>query len=147
MFTTLLVALDGGPQHDALLDLVTHVAGPRSRVHLLCVIDPGFALPPDASAADRREYPAAVGQRSQAEAALAEAMADLRERGVDAVTLLPAGDPGEVISAQARELGADLIVIGHRHLSRLQRLLDSSVAQWTLDHAPCPVLVETRGER
>lgn len=147
MFTTLLVALDGGPQHDALLDLVTRVAGPRSRVHLLCVIDPGFALPPDASAADRREYPAAAGQRSRAEAALAEAMADLRERGVDAVTLLPAGDPGEVISAQARELGADLIVIGHRHLSRLQRLLDSSVAQWTLDHAPCPVLVETRGER
>ncbi|WP_406234709.1 universal stress protein [Isoptericola jiangsuensis] len=145
MFTTLLVALDGGPQHDTLLDLVTHVAGPRSRIHLLCVLDPEFALPVDASDADRREYPAAERQRAKAEGLLQDAIAQLRERGVDARPLLPAGDPAEVISTQARELGADLIVIGHRHLSRLQRLLDSSVAQWTLDHAPCPVLVETRG--
>ncbi|HYQ24943.1 universal stress protein [Stenotrophomonas sp.] len=145
MFTTLLVALDGGPQHDAVLDLVAQVAGPRSRVHLLCVIDPGFALSADAGDDDRREYPAAARQRSRAEGLLQDAAAQLRERGVDACSLLPAGDPAEVISAQARELDADLLVIGHRHLSRLQRLLDSSVAQWTLDHAPCPVLVETRG--
>ncbi len=147
MFTTLLVALDGGPQHDILLDLVTRVAGPRSRLHLLCVIDPEFALSADASDADRREYPAAERQRAKAEGLLQDAIAQLRQRGVDARPLLPAGDPAKVISTQARELGADLIVIGHRQLSRLQRLLDSSVAQWTLDHAPCPVLVETRGER
>jgi nucleotide-binding universal stress UspA family protein len=49
-----------------------------------------------------------------------------------------------VISAQARRLQCDLIVIGHRHLSRLQRLFEPSVGQWTIDHAPCPVLVETR---
>lgn len=145
MFTTLLVALDGGPQHDALLDLVGHLAGPRSRVHLLCVLDPEFTLPTDASEADRREYAEAARQRAHAEAVLADALADLRERGVDAIAQLPSGDPGEVISAHARHLHADLIVIGHRHLSRLQRLLDSSVAHWTLDHAPCPVLVETRG--
>ena len=66
MFTTLLVALDGGPQHDTLLDLVTHVTGPRSRIHLLCVLDPEFALPVDASDADRREYPAAARQRASA---------------------------------------------------------------------------------
>lgn len=145
MFTTLLVALDGGHQHDPLLDLVSRVAGPRSRVHLLCVIDPEFALPDDASEADRREYPEATRQRARAEGLLQDAVAQLRERGVDARPAMPVGDPGEVISTQARELDADLIVIGHRHLSRLQRLLDSSVAQWTLDHAPCPVLVETRG--
>ena len=35
-------------------------------------------------------------------------------------------------------------VIGHRHLSRLERLFEPSIGQWTIDHAPCPVLVETR---
>jgi nucleotide-binding universal stress UspA family protein len=49
-----------------------------------------------------------------------------------------------VISEQARRLKCDLIVIGHRHLSRLERLFEPSIGQWTIDHAPCPVLVETR---
>ncbi|MNT30441.1 Stress response protein NhaX [compost metagenome] len=108
------------------------------------MLDPEFALAADASDADRREYPAAARQQAHAEAVLADALAELRERGVDAIAQLPSGDPGEVISAQARRLQCDLIVIGHRHLSRLQRLFEPSVGQWTIDHAPCPVLVETR---
>jgi len=38
---------------------------------------------------------------------------------------------------------ADLIVMGHRNLSRLQRSLDSSTASRVLEDAPCPVLIET----
>ncbi|MBN5031738.1 universal stress protein [Stenotrophomonas maltophilia] len=144
MFNTLLVALDGGPQHARVLDLAAAIAGPRSRLHLLCVLDPEFALAADASDADRREYPEAARQRSQAEAVLAQALAELRERGFDAIAQIPTGDPGEVISEQARRLKCDLIVIGHRHLSRLERLFEPSIGQWTIDHAPCPVLVETR---
>ncbi len=49
MFTTLLVALDGGPQHARVLDLAAAIAGPHSRLHLLCVLDPEFALAADAS--------------------------------------------------------------------------------------------------
>lgn len=144
MFDTLLVALDGGPQHDRVLDLAATVAGPRTRLHLLCVLDPEYALDADSSTADRIEYPEAARQRSRAEAVLADALAELRERGVDAIAHLPSGDPGDVISDQARQLRCDLIVIGHRHLSRLQRLFEPSIGQWTIDHAPCPVLVETR---
>ena len=103
-----------------------------------------FTLAADASEAERIEYPEAARQRSRAEAVLAEALAELRERGVDAIAQIPSGDPGEVISEQARRLKCDLIVIGHRHLSRLERLFEPSIGQWTIDHAPCPVLVETR---
>ncbi|KAG1257139.1 hypothetical protein G6F65_016028 [Rhizopus arrhizus] len=81
MFNTLLVALAGGPQHARVLDLAAAIAGPRSRLHLLCVLDPEFALAADASEADRIEYPEAARQRSRAEAVLAEALAELRERG------------------------------------------------------------------
>ena len=71
--------------------------------------------------------------------------AALRERGIDGLGHHPAGEPAEVICDYARQHGCDLIVIGHRHLSRMERLLDRSVGQWTVDHAPCPVLVEVRG--
>ncbi|KAF1014774.1 MAG: hypothetical protein GAK31_02261 [Stenotrophomonas maltophilia] len=144
MFQTILVAVDGDPQHDAVLALAAHVAGPCSRLHLLCVIDAEFALPADASPADRREYPAAARERRKADAVLDDALGELRERDVDAVAQVLGGEPADTISAQAGRLGADLIIIGHRHLGGLRRVFDSSVGQWTLDHASCPVLVETR---
>jgi len=144
MFTKILVALDGGPQHAQVLALAGSLAGPASRLHLLCVLDPAFALADDAPRADHAEYPAADDQVHQAERLLATALGSLRERGIDGLGHHPAGEPAEVICDYARQHGCDLIVIGHRHLSRMERLLDRSVGQWTVDHAPCPVLVEVR---
>ncbi len=57
---------------------------------------------------------------------------------------LRAGDPVQVILGEARRLGCELIVIGHRHLGRLERLLDPSVGDRVIREAPCPVLVEVR---
>ena len=61
MFTKILVALDGGPQHAQVLDLAGSLAGPSTRLHLLCVLDPAFALaddaPPVSVKADRLEFP------------------------------------------------------------------------------------------
>lgn len=48
--------------------------------------------------------------------------------------------PSEAISAQAREIGADLIVMGTRGLTGLRHVLLGSVAERTLRLAPCPVL-------
>ena len=50
----------------------------------------------------------------------------------------------QVILGDARRLGCELIVIGHRHLGRLERLLDPSVGDRVIREAPCPVLVEVR---
>ena len=66
------------------------------------------------------------------------------ERGIDGVASHPAGEPAQVLCDYARQHDCDLIVIGHRHLSRMERLFERSVGQWTIDHAPCPVLVEVR---
>jgi nucleotide-binding universal stress UspA family protein len=51
------------------------------------------------------------------------------------------GDPAEEIVALAKELEADLIVIGSRGHGRVAGLLLGSVAQKVLAHAACPVLV------
>ncbi|MCF7750298.1 universal stress protein [Bacillus subtilis subsp. subtilis] len=144
MFTTILVAIDGGPQHASVLALAASLATPRTRLHLVCVLDPSYALDDDAPRSDRTEYRAADAQRHQAAQLLGEALDALRERGVDGVASHPAGEPAQVLCDYARQHGCDLIVIGHRHLSRMERLFERSVGQWTIDHAPCPVLVEVR---
>jgi nucleotide-binding universal stress UspA family protein len=50
------------------------------------------------------------------------------------------GDPANVLLARARELGADLIVVGNVRVQGAGRLL-GSVAEKVLHHAPCDVLV------
>lgn len=144
MFTTLLVALDGSPQHAQVLALASALVTPGARLHLLCVLDPAYALDDAAPRDDQREYPAAEAQRRRASDLLGSALDTLRARGVDALASHPAGEPAQVVCDYARQHGCDLIVIGHRHLSRLERLFEPSVGRWTIDHAPCPVLVEVR---
>jgi nucleotide-binding universal stress UspA family protein len=52
-----------------------------------------------------------------------------------------AGVPAEEIVAEARDSGADLIVVGHRGLNPLQHLLLGSVSERVLRLARCPVVV------
>ncbi|MCP4344756.1 MAG: universal stress protein [Desulfobacterales bacterium] len=56
-------------------------------------------------------------------------------------TVLIKGVPGEGLSSYAAENGADLIVIGVRHRSAIEKLLVGSTTEAVLRHAPCPVLV------
>ncbi len=51
------------------------------------------------------------------------------------------GSAGAAIVTEAEALGADLIVVGSRGLSTLDRLLLGSVAERVVRHAHCPVLV------
>jgi len=76
---------------------------------------------------------------------LAEARALLAERGIQAKAIEGHGDPGDVIVQQARELGADLIVLGTRGLNLAERAVLGSVSTRVLHHAPCDVLVVRAG--
>ncbi|MNH29715.1 Universal stress protein family protein [compost metagenome] len=52
-----------------------------------------------------------------------------------------AGLPVEAIVAKAQELRCELIIMGHRHLTRLGRLLDPSISAKVIDQVEVPVLV------
>jgi nucleotide-binding universal stress UspA family protein len=54
--------------------------------------------------------------------------------------------PSEGISSAARELDADLIVMGTRGLTGLKHVMLGSVAERTIRSAPCPVLTVNRGD-
>ncbi len=56
-------------------------------------------------------------------------------------------EPAEEIVALTEELGADLIVVGSRQRGRIRRALASSVSDWVVRHARCPVLKIGAGAR
>jgi nucleotide-binding universal stress UspA family protein len=55
-------------------------------------------------------------------------------------TLLCTGSPSEAIVSTAREIGADLVIIGTHGRRGVRRMLLGSVAESVLRTAPCPVL-------
>ncbi len=70
----------------------------------------------------------------------AEAAARLAARGIT-TTEAPQGDAAYGIIEAARVAGADLVVVGSRGNTGLERLLLGRVARGILYHAPCSVLI------
>ena len=70
---------------------------------------------------------------------LARALTGLGD-GFKTTTITLSGIPARQISAYARRVGADLIVIGTHGRTGVSRALLGSVAEAVVRHAPCPVL-------
>jgi len=148
MFNILLVPLDGTPQSVQVVELASRVAAPgTATVHLLCVVDPSYALPPGCEsgvAPDGLSYPPAHAQTSFAQSALAAAAVQLADRNLTVEQHFCAGDPAGVVIEQARLLSAEVIVMGHHHLSRLRRWANPSTCGEVIERSRCAVLIETR---
>ena len=87
-------------------------------------------------------YPGGVViQREAFESVLAEGVQRLRAMGFSPKARLESGDPGEQIEAVVKEIGADLVVVGHRHYGALTRWWMGSVGKHLIDHVDCSVLV------
>ncbi|HAC62923.1 MAG TPA: universal stress protein [Cyanothece sp. UBA12306] len=66
---------------------------------------------------------------------------DLRHQGIETTALLIQGATVNTILEQTQKLAADLIIVGSHRRTGLSKILQGSVSQSILDHAPCPVLV------
>jgi nucleotide-binding universal stress UspA family protein len=87
-------------------------------------------------------YGEAIGATRREHEGWAQSMADrLRAHGVAASGIVREGDPAAQIIAAARSFDADLIVMGTRGRTGLQRLLLGSAARNVVLHAPSSVLV------
>ncbi|WP_246796986.1 universal stress protein [Burkholderia perseverans] len=145
MFTNVLIALDGSASGECVLRLAAAIATGETRLSVLCVVDAGYRqvdAAPDGREPDGLLYPRAVEQTAHGERVVAEAVAYLTSRGRQATGWLCDGPPADTVVAEARRIDADLVVMGHRHLSRLRRWADPSTADAVIDRAPCPVLVD-----
>lgn len=82
-----------------------------------------------------------------AESRMAGVLRRLRERGIHAKAKIVYGGPAEEILRRAEATNVDLVAVGTRGYSGLQRFLLGSVAQRVLSQAHCDVLVDAGSER
>jgi nucleotide-binding universal stress UspA family protein len=135
----IVIATDGSPTGRAALTAgVELAADERARVvvvHVVSILD--FAEH------DNGKTPAGPQRlpRAEEDGVLQDALATAAEHGVDATSELLVGYPPKQIVRLASELGADLIVVGSRGLSRLQGAVMASTSREVLRQAGCPVLV------
>lgn len=76
-----------------------------------------------------------------ADGVLARAAERAQEKGVKAETYASESDPAEAILEVANAQDADVIVVGSRGLSGIQRFLLGSVSGKVSEHATCSVLI------
>ncbi|MBN1272004.1 MAG: universal stress protein [Candidatus Aminicenantes bacterium] len=68
-----------------------------------------------------------------------------KTRNLSFKTLIKEGNSAKKIVETAEEEKADLIVIGKRGMSAIEKLFIGSVANQVLHHSPCPVLLTKKG--
>jgi nucleotide-binding universal stress UspA family protein len=140
MCQKILVAYDGSPDaREALAQARNLVSVSEATVHLLAVIDPsenmliveGMSFIPD-------------NQQFAAQSMLDAGVRRLQGIGCSATNDVRFGNPAEQIVLMAREMEADLIIVGHRDQGSLARWWNGSVGASMLHHPPCSVLVAVK---
>ncbi|MGQ9582832.1 MAG: universal stress protein [Thermoplasmatota archaeon] len=128
-----LVAYDGSETSRKAIQQARGLMGPGDKLVLVMVVPTAvikeFAdVPPDITLSRAR---------GMVEAALAE----LKKDGVSASGVVREGDIADEILKLGSELGADIIVLGHRGLSKIGRFAIGSVADRVVRYATRPVLI------
>jgi nucleotide-binding universal stress UspA family protein len=140
MYQNILLAYDGSPDgREALAQARSLASISDATVHLLAIIDPsenmliveGISFIPD-----NRQF--------AAQSMLDAGAKRLQRVGCSATNDVRYGNPAEQIVLKAREMKADLIVVGHRDQGSLARWFNGSVGASILQHPPCSVLVAVK---
>jgi nucleotide-binding universal stress UspA family protein len=133
----ILIAVDGSEPSTWALDVGGRLAVERdAAVTVLHVI-----APPTISASEIAPY---AGEAYEQIKAGGEETLDAAVRRLDPSIqvhpVLREGYPAREITAMARELGADFVVIGSRGRGRLSHFILGSIAEAVIREAPCPVV-------
>ncbi|TKT74400.1 universal stress protein [Aquamicrobium sp. LC103] len=108
-----------------------------AEVFLLAVVDISVGIMLAEGAA-----PGAVEQQKEVyQKVLAEGVERLEQHGFAPQARLEFGDPAHEIVAVANEIGADLVVVGHRHQSAFARWWNGSVGASVLEGLRCSLLI------
>ena len=141
MYKRILLAYDGSePGQKALLDCDEIAQWAKAQLYLVAVMPPPAALiGGEGFVYDTRGE---EDERKRYEQVLADGLRRLGESGHRAQGEVVMGDAVDEITRYAREVDADLIVVGHKHLdSWAARWWRGSVSKTLIEHAPCSVLV------
>lgn len=141
----ILLAIDESEfSQEAIREVEERFGTADTTVRVLHVV--GRFVPPAAALLDAGGSVEGVREEvaSRYQALVEETAERLKARGLTAEGVVKDGDPGKVIVNQAKEWGADVIVVGSHGHGGLERLLMGSVSQYVVDHALCSVEVAHR---
>jgi nucleotide-binding universal stress UspA family protein len=138
MYKRILLAYDGSLEGRTALRegaLLARQCG--AEVFLLSVlVDPGTLLLPEIALAG-----AAVRMEDDFMEILNEGVARLRKLGFDPTAKLVRGQPADEIGKFAKQIEADLIVVGHRRQSAFDRWWSGPTGAYLMDYTDCSLLV------
>ena len=136
---TILVPIDFSPHANRALKLAIGLAKTFSaKIHLLHA----YHLPVSITMPDAVVVPQSFWDsiRDASARKLEKSYQTVTGEGVECESHLMAQMPSAAIVETARQVGADLIVMGTRGLSGLKHVVLGSVAERTVRAAPCPVM-------
>jgi nucleotide-binding universal stress UspA family protein len=142
MYKTIVLAYNGSEAGQrALLDCQEIGQWSSSRLHLVAVMAPPIEMVAVDAWVMNPTIEDAEKQRFQA--VLDGGLQRLRDAGLQAEGHLVTGNAVDEIVRVAKAAGADLIVLGHRHLNSWTERWwrGSSVSQSLIEYAPCSVLI------
>jgi len=139
-YRRILAAYDGSENAKRALQKAVSLARAQSAA-LQIVVAVSLIMPVYGTAAPY--YPPGYSEEvmKQGKKILGEALDRAKEAVPGATGVLKDGYASEVILAMAESDGVDLIVVGRRGMSRVERLLVGSVSSSVLSHSKCDVLV------
>ena len=141
MYKRILLAYDGSaPGQQALLDCHEIAQWSQSELTLIAVMQP----PLSGIALEGGMYDETLQQseNTRYQNILDVGVRRLADAGLSAHGEVVMGDAVSEITHCARRIGADLIVVGHKHLDGwAARWWQGSVSKALIEHAPCSVLV------
>ena len=143
-----VVAYDGCPNAARAIDFLCSLEPTSARATLVNVVEPipmpaGTSLIPAGARAQIRRELTALNEKRTAEGrdALASAISRLKEAGWKAGAEQVTGAPLDQILKAADKTNADVLVLGARGVSGMERALLGSVANGALNRSRIPVLV------
>lgn len=141
MFKKILLAYDGSDAGQrALLDCKDLAQWGEAQLYLIAVMPSAMSF----VGLEGGVYDMELEEREKRkhQAVLDDGVRRLAEIGANARGEVVVGEAVEEITQYARKIGANLIVVGHKHLdSWAARWWRGSISGALIEHAPCSVLV------
>jgi nucleotide-binding universal stress UspA family protein len=136
LFQKILVGFDGSSQSEKAIEVALSLARSLdSRVLLFAVArpaEPATTVELDAMLDDAREH---------FEEKFKKIVERAKDLDVELKTDIAVGHPVEQIVHRAETDRVDLIILGHRGVSRFERFIIGSTSEKVLRYAHCPVMV------
>ena len=136
---SIVVGTDGSQAAEAAVERAADLArGSGARLHMVTAYPDVPSYRERIVSSAKRE---SIDLRDVAETVLARTVEKLTDEGIAVETHARDGDPAEAILEVALEQTADLIVVGDRGLTGIERFLLGSVSSKLSHHAPCSVMI------